>query len=304
MDTDSLRLFVLAAEKLNIGSAGRNLGLVPSIASTRLAKLERSVGAILLHRSTRRVVLSQAGAEFLPYARDIIASKDAARVAMGQEKAQLSGTLRFTAPSTFAQQYIAPILPDFLTDHPGLRMDLHLSDRQADLIEGSFDLALRNSRLEDSTLKGRKLANDKRVLCAAPQYLEEHGNPKTPEDLRRHRFVAFGDSSALTLASDSGDRTVFDPTSSKCNLIIDEGLSHKIATVAGSGISANSTWSVYEELSQGRLVRVLPKFRVAEETALWLIYPEANVLSAKVRVFMDFLLNRIGRNPPWTNKAY
>jgi len=108
METDTLRLFVLAADKLNISAAGRELGLAPSVASAWMSKLEKSVGADLLHRSTRKVALSTEGLEFLPYARDIIAREDAARAALGQGKAQVSGTLRFTAPSTFAQLYIAP----------------------------------------------------------------------------------------------------------------------------------------------------------------------------------------------------
>ncbi|MEC8042118.1 MAG: LysR family transcriptional regulator, partial [Pseudomonadota bacterium] len=117
MDTEALRLFVRAADKRNISAAGRDLGLAPAVASARLAKLEKSIGADLLHRSTRKVALSQEGEAFLPYARDIIAREDAARAALGQGQAEVTGTLRFTAPSTFAQLYILPILPQFLADH-------------------------------------------------------------------------------------------------------------------------------------------------------------------------------------------
>jgi DNA-binding transcriptional LysR family regulator len=118
MDTECLRLFVLAAEKSNISAAGKVLGLAPSIASARLAKLERSLGSDLLHRSTRKVSLSQEGAEFLPYAREILAQEDAARAALGHGKPEATGTLRFTAPSTFAQLYIVPLLPEFMERHP------------------------------------------------------------------------------------------------------------------------------------------------------------------------------------------
>lgn len=187
MDTDALRLFVLAAEKLNISAAGRELGLAPAVSSARLAKLEHSLGADLLHRSTRKVALSLEGAEFLPYAREILAQEDAAFAALGKGEAQATGTLRFTAPSTFAQLYIAPILPDFLDLHPGITLDLRLSDSPFDLIEGSFDLALRNMVLEDSSLKGRKLADDTRILCASADYLARHGTPGHPDDLAAHR---------------------------------------------------------------------------------------------------------------------
>jgi len=299
LETDTLRLFVLAADKLNISAAGRELGLAPSVASAWMSKLEKSVGADLLHRSTRKVALSTEGLEFLPYARDIVAREDAARAALGQGEARVSGTLRFTAPSTFAQLYIAPILPDFTKDHPDMRLDMRLSDKQFDLIDGSFDLALRNAVLEDSSLRGRKLADDTRVLCASPGYLAEHGHPQTPDDLQDHHLVAFGNDMPHLMTKDDGTHAEFDPSLGCCNLIIDDGHSHKVATMAGAGIAPHSLWSVHQELAAGQLVRVLPDYTCVADTALWLIYPQTNVLSAKVRVFMDFLLDRIGRNPKW-----
>ena len=145
MDIQSLRLFVLASETLNISAAGRTLGMAPAVASGRLAKLENLLGAELLHRSTRKVSVSLEGQDFLPYARELIAQEEAALAAMGKSKAKIGGTLRFAAPSTFAQLYIAPLLPTFMDQYPDLTLDLHLSDAQFDLIEGSYDLALRNS---------------------------------------------------------------------------------------------------------------------------------------------------------------
>ena len=299
MDTDALRLFVLAADQLNISAAGRQLGLAPSVASARMSKLEKSVGADLLHRSTRKVALSTEGAEFLPYARDIVAREDEARAVLGQGKAQVAGTLRFTAPSTFAQQYIVPILSDFMSDHPDLTLDLHLSDRQLSLIEGSFDLALRNAPLEDSGLRGRKLADDQRILCAAPAYLAAHGWPETPEDLPSQKLIAFGSKQPLQLVRKDNAMFTLSMDQPSCRLIIDDGHSHKLATMSGAGISANSVWSVHDALCTGALVRVLPDWTLASQSALWLIYPQSNVLSPKVRLLMDFLLRSIGKHPPW-----
>ena len=299
MDTDNLRLFVLAADKLNISAAGRELGLAPAVASARLAKLEHLIGADLLHRSTRKVSLSLEGAEFLPYAREMLAQEDAALAALGKGQVAATGTLRFTAPSTFAQLYIAPILPEFLAANPGITLDLRLSDTQYNLIEGSFDLALRNSTLGDSSLKGRKLADDTRILCASPDYLERFGTPRQPEDLASHQLVAFKDQGVRRLAGPNGQTGQFDPRLSNGRVILDDGLSGKILTLAGAGISINSIWSVHREIEDGTLIRVLPDWKLADETVLWLVYPKANVLSAKVRVFMDFLLAHIGRSPAW-----
>lgn len=303
MDTEGVRLFVLAAEKRNISAAGRALGMAPAVASARLAKLERAVDADLLHRSTRKVSLSQEGAEFLPFAREMLAQEDAARTALGLGRPTVTGTLRFTAPSTFAQLYIAPLLPEFLALHPGVRLDLRLSDIPFDLIEGSFDLALRNAPLEDTSLKGRKLADDTRILCATPAYLRQHGTPRHPEELAAHNFVAFRDRSPRTLRDRDGNAAYFDPRQAGCQLIVDDGLSQKVATLASAGISVNSLWSVHREIADGTLVRVLPDYEADERSVLWLVYPKSNVLTAKVRTFMDFLLDRIGASPAWIQPA-
>ena len=300
MDTDSVRLFVLAAEKLNISAAGRELGMAPAVASARLAKLERALGADLLRRSTRKVALSLEGAEFLPYAREILAQENAAQAALGRGKVTVTGTLRFTASSTFAQLYIAPILPEFLALHPGISLDLRLTDMEFDLIQGSFDLALRNSALADSSLKGRKLADDLRILCASPDYLDRNGTPARPDELATHQLIAFKEQSPVRLVGHDGETGQFNPRLAGCRLVVDDGLSQKIATIAGAGISMNALWSVHHELAEGSLVRVLPDYRVDDQAALWLVYPKSNVLTAKVRIFIDFLLQKIGNAPAWT----
>ncbi|MEM7473007.1 MAG: LysR family transcriptional regulator [Pseudomonadota bacterium] len=299
MDTDALRLFVLAAETLNISAAGRALGLAPAVASARLAKLEHVVGADLLHRSTRKVALSLEGAEFLPFAREILAQQDAALAALGHGQASATGTLRFAAPSTFAQLYIAPLLPAFLEKHPGITLDLRLSDTEFDLIEGSFDLALRNMVMEDTSLKGRKLADDTRVLCASPDYLTRMPPPNHPGDLHLHQLIAFKDQAPRALKGPNDENALFDPKSCKNRLILDDGLSQKIATLNGAGISLNSLWSVQAEIRSGQLIRVLPAWQGAAHSALWLVYPQANVISLKVRVFIDFLLDHLKGGKAW-----
>lgn len=300
MDTNSLRLFVLAAEKLNISAAGRELGMTPSIASARLAKLENTLGADLLHRSTRKVSLSLEGAEFLPYAKEILAQEDAARAALGHNSTEVTGTLRFAASSTFAQLYIAPLLPEFLRLHPGIKLDLRFTDLQFDLIHGSYDLALRNSALSDSSLKARKLADDRRILCASPAYLEQHGTPVHPDDLAAHQLIGFRDQLPKQLIGRGGTTGLFEPRAANCRIVVDDGASQKIATIAGAGISMNSIWSVYREIAEGKLVQVLPDYESDDQSALWLVYPKSNVLTAKVRTFIDFLVENIGKSPVWS----
>lgn len=303
MDLESLRLFVRAAEKLNISAAGRDLGLAPAVASARLAKLEREVGAELLHRSTRKVSVSIEGEEFLPFAREILAQNDAAMAALGKGQARASGTIRFAASSSFAQLYIAPILPEFLDRHPEINLDLRLSDAPFDLLEGSFDLALRNGSLGDSSLKARKLAEASDILCAAPPYLARRGTPQNPADLTNHNLIAFRQlGSSIELVSDDGRYTIA-MRGENTRIELDDGASQRLATMAGLGISLNARWNVAEALQSGALVEVLPDWQVVSDRAVWLVYPKSNVLTAKVRVLIDFLVEKIGRNPPWQSAS-
>lgn len=300
MNTEGLRLFVLAADMLNISAAGRQLGIAPAVASARLSKLENEVGADLLHRSTRKVALSREGEEFLPFAREILAQEDAALAALGKGSPEIKGTLRFAASSTFAQLHIAPILPEFLTRYPGVNLELKLSDTQINLIEGGFDLALRNYAIEESNLRARKLAEDKRVLCASPEYLANHGTPETPEELANHQLLFFQGGSPLKLrAYNDQSSASFPPTGTQKRIVCDDGASMKIATKAGVGISMNSCWSIYKELQEGSLVRVLDNYEADDGSAIWLVYPKSNVLTAKVRAFIDFLSEKIGDPPIW-----
>lgn len=300
MDTDGVRLFVMATDTLNISAAGRQLGLAPAVASSRLSKLEKQLGADLLRRSTRKVSLSPEGAEFLPFARELLAQEDAARAALGHGSSEITGTLRLAASSSFAQLFIAPILSDFLERYPGVNLELKLSDTQMNLIEGGFDLALRNYAIEDSSLRARKLADDKRILCASPEYLAHRGTPQAPDDLANHQMLVFLGGPPRKLSA-CGDEPVctFPPSGADSRVVCDDGTSMRIATKAGVGISMNSCWSVYRDIQDGSLVRVLPEYEVEDRTAIWLVYPKSNVLTAKVRVFIDFLLQEIGDPPIW-----
>ena len=300
MDTDNLRLFVMAAERLNISAAGRELGLAPAVASARLAKLEQELGAELLRRTTRKVSLSLEGSDFLPYAREILAQAEAAKAVLGGSGAGPKGTLRFAAPSSFAQLHIMPLLPAFHAAYPDLTLDLRLSDTRFDAIEGSFDLALRSAPLTDSSLKGRKLADDARILCASPGYLAAQGTPGTPAELAGHRFIAWSNLEPRELINRAGDTAALDPAGMVCRAIVDDGDAQREATVTGAGLSINSLWSVAHEIAAGRLVRVLPEWKMNDRSVLWLVYPRSNVLTPKTRIFMDFLIGKLGGQPDWS----
>lgn len=300
MDTKAIKLFVLAADTLNISAAGQELGLTPSVASAWLAKLENQVGADLFHRTTRKVSLSIEGQEFLPYAKEMLAQQEAALAALGQGKPTVSGTLRFAASSTFAQAYVMPILPEFIQRYPDIHLELMLSDSQVKLIEGGYDLALRNLAATDSSFIGRRLASDTRVLCASPEYLAKQGIPSSPEQLTEHQLLVFMNSKSRKLRHiQSQQEYSYPPSNCKPKMVCDDGTSLRIAAKAGLGICMSSLWSIHHELDSGKLVRVLPDYQIEDNSAVWLVYPKSNVLTAKVRVFIDYLVEKIGTPPIW-----
>lgn len=189
MNTDHLRLFLRVAATHNISSAGAELGLSPAVASVHLNKLEESLGVRLVHRTTRRVSLTEEGLAFFHHAEDVLSSVEAAKASVGAGSESPSGTLRVAAPASFGRMHLIPALKEFTQQHPNLNIDLMLSDTIIDLVEGGFDIAIRNSELKDSSLIARKLANDRRILCASPGYLASQGEPKTPQDLTSHNCI-------------------------------------------------------------------------------------------------------------------
>ncbi len=177
MNIDHLQLFVRIAATHNISMAGQSLGLSPAVASAHINKLEDRLGVRLIHRTTRKVSLTEEGIGFLPHAEDVIASVEAARASVGAGSSSPRGTLRVAAPASFGRMHLLPALNDFFTHYPELTVDLKLSDSIIDLVEGGFDIAIRNCALKDSSLIARKLAPDNRLLCASPDYLAKYGEP-------------------------------------------------------------------------------------------------------------------------------
>ncbi|MFW8590795.1 substrate binding domain-containing protein [Glaciecola sp. 2405UD65-10] len=244
--------------------------------------------------------LSLEGMEFLPYAREIIAQEDAALAALARGSKKVSGTLRFASSSTFAQLFIVPILPKFTDKYPQINLELKLSDTQMNLIDGGYDLALRNYPAEDGSLIRRKLADDTRILCVSPDYLKKHGIPKEPSDLEQHQLILFDSNKTRKLVSTAaGDSYAFPLHPVKSRVICDDGSSIRIAAKAGLGICMSSIWNVHTELKEGSLIRVLLDYKYDDNAAVWLVYPKSNVLTAKVRVFIDFLIENIQVPTTW-----
>ncbi|TCS43175.1 LysR family transcriptional regulator [Reinekea marinisedimentorum] len=295
MNIEHLKLFVRLASTFNISQAGLELGLSPAVASAYLNKLEQNLGVRLLHRTTRKVSLTEEGKAFLPHAEEVLGSIEAARAAVGAGESSPGGTLRVTAPASFGRMHLVPALRSFMDKYPALNVDLRLSDAIIDMVEGGFDVAIRNAALKDSSMIARKLATDERILCASPQYLAEHGIPETPEDLKHHQCIHIMGLENLNFRSDKGTQTI----KTKSRLRTDNGEAMRDACAAGLGISVNSKWSAYQLLAEGKLVQVLPDYPLDTDAAIWALYPSSRLLAPKVRVFIDHFAELFGEAPYW-----
>lgn len=218
---------------------------------------------------------------------------------MRQAGGEITGTLRVTTSASFGRQYISPLLPEFLARHPRIRLSINLSDQWLDLVSAGFDLAIRIGTLEDSSLVARKLADNRRVLCASPAYLRKHGMPRSPEELAHHE--------CLLLVGSQGRRDVWrmrDRDGREVALRVrgrfESNLGEVLrdAALAGLGIALHSTWHVSEDLRAGRLQTVLPDHAIAA-SGIYAVMPQRRLVPPRVRAFVDFLAGHLGDDPPW-----
>ena len=285
MNIEHLKLFIRLAVTHNISQAGQELGLSPAVASAHISKLEEGLGIRLVHRTTRKVSLTEEGLALLPHAHEVLGSIAAARASVGVGDILPKGTLRVTTPASFGRMHLIPALKGFLDKYPDLAIDLRLSDSIVDLVEGGFDVAIRNAELKDSSLIARKLAPDNRIICASPSYLEKYGEPTSPQALKGHKCINLIGLEGWVFNTPEGKLTI----KTHSNFRTDHGEAVRDACVNGIGIALNATWSVYQHIQRGELVQLLPDYPLASDAAIWAVYPSSRLLAPKVRVFIDYL---------------
>lgn len=295
MNVEHLKLFVRLAATNNISAAGRDLSISPAVASSYISKLEEGLGVRLVHRTTRSVSLTEEGVAFLPHAEEVLLSMEAARAAVGAGDASPKGTLRVTASASFGRMHLMPELKRFLSRYPDLTVDFRFTDTIVDLVEGGFDLAIRNAELHDSTLIARQLAPDRRIVCASPDYLQQFGEPSSPQDLHEHQCIVLAGLENWVFDTDDGRASI----KTKGRFRTDNGEALREACVAGIGIAINSTWSVYQQIERGELVEILGDTPLVSNTAIWAVYPSARLLAPKVRAFIDYFADCYGSPPYW-----
>ncbi|HVI25359.1 MAG TPA: LysR family transcriptional regulator [Xanthomonadaceae bacterium] len=294
-----LALFLRVLDLGSISAAARSLGLSVAVASQRLQRLERDLGVRLLHRTTRRLHPTPEGVLLAEHGRALVHELDTLTDTLRHAAGEVSGTLRLTMPATFGRLYVSPLLPQFLAAHPGLRLSVDLSDQLVDLVGAGYDLAIRFGGLENSSFVSRKLAPNRRVLCASPGYLRAHGSPRRPAELARHACVllsgAQGRQDVWRLRNRHGTEAVVHVggrVESNLNDVVRD------AALAGLGIALLSAWHVAGDLRAGRLRVVLPGYGVPDN-AIYAVKPQRRLVPARVRAFEAFLAGHFGEEPPW-----
>ena len=293
-----MQIFVGIVEAGSISGAADRLDLPKSAVSRRLAELEARLGVSLIQRTTRRLNLTDSGRAYYARCVAILADLDEAEAAVSQAHSALKGRLKVALPLSFGLLHLAPLIQAFMTEHPDVRFELDFNDRQIDLMQEGFDLAVRIAAMEDSSLIARRLAPIRHVLCASPGYLKKHGTPRTASDLMNHVCIAYSNEHDPGLwsfhAPDGSAGSVRVPV----RLASSSGEFNMRAAMADEGLVLLPSFYVCDALRSKQLVRVLADHAWPQLTA-YAVYPPTRHLSSRVRALIDFLVERLAGEPVW-----
>ncbi len=292
---EDLDIFARVAATGSMSQAARDLDLAPALISKRIKRLEERLGARLFQRTTRQISLTEVGEGFYERVVAILAGLEDAESFVSGRLQDVTGKLKISAPTSFGRMHVAPHLKRFFDANPHISINLILSDEYQDLVGEGYDLAIRIGKLDDSSLVARRLAPVRRILCASAAYLEDHGAPETIADLDRHLCLPAHNRAHWELNGPDGTVTLKPegPLTTNSSEVVRE------AVLSGLGIALRSTWDIGRELAAGQLVRVLPDWEGPRTTGLYAVYPSRQYLPAKVRVFIDFLVDLYGPRPYW-----
>lgn len=295
-----LAAFVAVADTGSFTEAAKKLERDASLISRRVSQLEQQLGVRLLSRTTRRVALTEVGALYHRRVQAILdelanASREASDVAASPQ-----GLLRVSLPVTFGRQWIAPLLPRFLSRHPSIRIDARFSDRFVDVVAEGFDVAIRVGRLRDSTLTARQIASYRNLLVAAPSYLKARGKPTQPSDLKNHACIGFSGYASWPdwpLSKGSKEATI----RPQCQFVADNSEAVVMAAIEGMGVTFTADWLAGPAMREGKLVEVLPGWGGKGEGGVYAVLPPGRLIPAKTRLFVDEIATAVKSG--WARRA-
>ena len=290
-ESSDLAFFAAVVKEGSLSAAARTLDVSPPAVSKRLAQLERRLGVRLLHRTTRRLSLTAEGEIYVEAGRHILAEIEEVERRITSARAAPKGRLRVNATLGFGRTYVAPVVSAFRRRYPEVEVLLQLTDRPVNLADEAFDVGIRFGDLPDARIVARKIASNRRLLGASPRYLEQRGRPTTPNDLTRHDCIVLRQNDSvyglwrLVRGRRSESVKVRGPLSSNDGSVVLGW------ALDGHGIVMRAEWEIADHLRSGRLEQVLPEYALPPAD-IHAVYPERHHLSARVRVFVDFLVER------------
>ncbi|GAB4196492.1 MAG: LysR family transcriptional regulator [Wenzhouxiangellaceae bacterium] len=292
-----MRTFVQVVDSGSLTQAADTLNLAKSVVSRRLNELERWLDVQLIIRTTRSLSLTPNGQAYYEQCQRLLGDLAEVENTLRRQDTALHGPLRIALPLTFGVHHLGGVLVDFLRQHPGIELDVDYNDRHIDLISEGIDLCLRIGRLEDSSLIARSLAPVNHIICASPDYIEQHGALRCPDDLRHHRLIHYSnlrDNRWRYTLSDGSRGSVNVRPAQRAN----NGDFIRDLTIAGQGISLLPTFVMHQALRQGQLLPLLTQYRWVG-LRIYLVYPPTRHLSQRVRALVDFLVGTFADTPPW-----
>jgi DNA-binding transcriptional LysR family regulator len=294
---EEMQNFVRVVEAGSISKAAGQLGVAKSGVSRRLVELESRLGVRLLNRTTRRSSLTDAGHAFYKGALKLLGDVSELNAATADSDALPGGTLRLAVPLSFGLCHLSPAIDEFLGAYPEMAINIDFSDRQIDLVERGVDLAIRIADMGDSSLRARRICPIRILLCASPAYLEQHGVPQAPDDLRAHDILQYdvGGGSVLRLEDRQGKEFLIQ---TRPGIVANNGDFLRDMAMAGHGIVLTPSFIAWQAIAAGDLVSIMPNYCPPQRSA-YAVYPQTRYLSRRARVFIDFLVERFGENPYW-----
>jgi len=296
MKLEGISTFVAVAEAGSISEAARRLRLSKSVVSERLAELERQIGAVLLHRTTRKLTLTEDGLAFLERASRITRDVEDAAADMAERRGMLVGPLRISAPVTFGRMHLGPALYPFLLAHPEIELSLDLDDRRVDVAAAGYDAVVRHGSIADSRLMTWRLATSQRVLVAAPAYLDLHGTPASIEDLDRHKGIFYANRGIADWSFATAKGAVM--VRGRTGLNVNNGDMMRDAAVAAIGIALLPTFVAGAAIKAGQ-VKIIDVGVNPEPEHIYIAHPEGRMPSAKLRALADHVRQAFGNPPYW-----
>ncbi|MBV8501024.1 MAG: LysR family transcriptional regulator [Paucibacter sp.] len=294
--------FVSVAAKGSLTAAAQAEGVAPAVMGRRIDALEARLGVKLLLRTTRRLTLTAEGTAFLEDCQRLLADLAGAEAAVSAGGLKASGHLRITAPAGFGRRHVAPLVPDFLAEHPELKVSLNLSDRVVDIVNEGYDCAVRVGDLPDSSLVSTRLADNRRLCVGSPGYLKRAGTPRHPGELARHACLTLSSEASQTRGWAflvEGEATHLRPLG---RLDCSDGQVLHDWCLAGLGLAWRSTWEVDADIAAGRLVSVLDEF-AAPPNGIYAVFPQSKHLPLRVRLWIDFLRARYAQATYWAQRS-